>query len=186
MAVITAAELQQRFPEFAEQQPAVINPIILQAERQTPASVWGNSGFRVDGIAYLSAHLLATRIVQIGSQIGAPSGAALAVGLDSTHYGQEYKRLRDSIVAIGFASFDYTSEVVDYEPTLPPPPSLLPNESRTANTATASYFGTAPGGTDESSLGWTIVRYVFNNAGVLQTRATASGSWANRASLPYS
>lgn len=107
MALFDATSLCERFPEFGEQPAGVITPIIAQAERETPASVWGNGGMRIDGVAYLSAHLLASRISQIGSQVGAPSGTALGGGLDSTLYGQEYKRLRDSIAVVGFTDSYY-------------------------------------------------------------------------------
>ena len=103
MALLDNADFTTRFPEFGEQQPDVITAVIAKAERDTPADVWDNPDIRIDAVAYLAAHLLAQRIMQIGLQVGATSGQPLAVGYDSTLYGQEYKRMRDTLPVCGFA-----------------------------------------------------------------------------------
>lgn len=54
-----------------------------------------------------------------------------------------------------------------------------------ASATTTIYHGRAPAGTAESATGWTVVRTTFSALGALQTTATGSGAWANRASLTY-
>ena len=100
--LLTSATFLDRFPEFGEQQATVINMMIDKAERDTPAEVWDNAGIRTDAVAYLTAHLLAQRVTQIGMQVGSPSGQSMGVGYDATLYGQEYKRMRDCLPVCGF------------------------------------------------------------------------------------
>jgi hypothetical protein len=99
-----------RFPEFGEQQVTVIDAMIDKAERDTPADVWSDAGIRTDAVAYLTAHLLAQRVTQIGMQVGAPSGQAMGEGYSATLYGQEYKRMRDCLPVCGFA-YSSTSDL---------------------------------------------------------------------------
>jgi hypothetical protein len=62
--------------------------------------------------------------------------------------------------------------------------SLVRIDTSTANTI---YTGKAPAGTDESATGWTIKRTTYSTLGVRLTGPlTATGIWANRASLTYS
>jgi len=103
--LLTEATFKERFPEFGEQQLAVVDTTINKAERDVPANVWGNEDIRRDAVAYLTAHLLALRVMQIGMQVGAPSGQSLGAGLDSTLYGQEYKQMRDCLPVCGFALY---------------------------------------------------------------------------------
>jgi hypothetical protein len=81
MAVPSANAFLLRFPEFGIS--------------------WGDA--QTDAVSYLAAHLLATRITQIGLQIEAKSGSPTGDGLSSTMYGQEYKRLLESRPISGFA-----------------------------------------------------------------------------------
>lgn len=89
-----------RFPEFAQTDPNSIYYALVEADRQTSPTVWGYT--RNDGLNYLAAHLLASRVQAVGEMIGAPVGPSIGTGLDSTRYGQEYKRLRDSLPITGF------------------------------------------------------------------------------------
>lgn len=108
--LLTSPTFLDRFPEFAEQQVTVINATIDKAERDTPAEVWADSGIRTDAVAYLTAHLLAQRITQIGMQVGSPSGQVIGAGYDATLYGQEYKRMRDCLPVCGF-NYSSTSDL---------------------------------------------------------------------------
>lgn len=89
-----------RFPEFATESPDVIYFNLAQAARQTPPQVWGLQQF--DASAFLAAHLLASRVHAVGSMIGAPIGQAAGMCLESTLYGQEYCRIRDTLPISGF------------------------------------------------------------------------------------
>jgi hypothetical protein len=108
-ALLTDSTFLVRFPEFGEQQVSVINLLIDKAERDTPADPWDDVGIRTDAVGYLTAHLLALRITQIGLQVGSPSGPPTGMGYDSTLYGQEYKRMRDCLPVCGFAYSDSSS-----------------------------------------------------------------------------
>lgn len=101
MAVPSTNQFLARFPEFGELAGTVVDGAIAEASRVTPSTVW--SATQTEAISYLAAHLLATRSMQIGIQVGAPSGSPIGQQLDSTLYGQEYRRLRDSLAITGFA-----------------------------------------------------------------------------------
>ena len=92
-----------RFPEFNEQSSSVVSAAVAEAQRFCPTTGWKNSGIRDDAVNYLAAHILATRTVQIGTQVGTVSGSPFGKGVESTLYGQEYKRLLDSLPHCGFA-----------------------------------------------------------------------------------
>ena len=100
MTVPTASEFTLRFPEFGEQPLAVVESALAEAGRFTQASVWGDR--HTDAVNYLAAHLLSSRVTQIGSQIGVPATNAQGQLLMSTLYGQEYTRLRDTLPLTGF------------------------------------------------------------------------------------
>jgi hypothetical protein len=102
MAVPTYAEFIARFPEFGEQPEALVTTVIEEAADATPELTWGSALLRTRGIRYLTAHILATRTMQIGAQVDSPSGAPLGINLDATLYGQEYKRVRDNLPFCGF------------------------------------------------------------------------------------
>jgi hypothetical protein len=101
MAVPSANAFLLRFPEFGEQSLSVVEGALAEAGRYTPSISWGDA--QTDAVSYLAAHLLATRITQIGLQIEAKSGSPTGDGLSSTMYGQEYKRLLESRPISGFA-----------------------------------------------------------------------------------
>lgn len=100
MAVPTTAEFLARFPEFLHQDRGVVESCIAEASRSTPDSIWEPRTF--DAINYYAAHLLATRTMQIGNQIGSTTGTPTGLGLDSTLYGQGYKTIRDSLGVCAF------------------------------------------------------------------------------------
>lgn len=102
MAVPTATAFRLRFPEFGEQSLSVVEGALAEAGRYTPESVWGI--FHTDAVSYLAAHILGSRITQIGQQVGAISGNPQGQVLLSTLYGQEYTRLRDSLPLTGFVA----------------------------------------------------------------------------------
>lgn len=101
MATPTASEFLLRFPEFGEQSSSVVEAALTDAAALTPEDVWSTN--QSAAISYLAAHLLATRTMQIGAQVGAPSGSALGEGIRSTHYGQSYMALREALPLTGFA-----------------------------------------------------------------------------------
>lgn len=101
MAVPSADDFLLRFPEFGEQSLSVIDGALAEAGRSVASAVWG--ACHTDGVSYLAAHLLATRTMQIGLQVGAMSGSPTGQGFDSTLYGQEYRRLLNALPLCGFA-----------------------------------------------------------------------------------
>ena len=74
---------------------------LAEAGRSAPADSWGTT--HTDAVSYLAAHLLATRSMQIGQQVGSPAGNPMGVQLESTLYGQEYRRLLAQLPISGFA-----------------------------------------------------------------------------------
>lgn len=101
MTVPSTDDFLQRFPEFGEQSPWIVDGALAEASRSISAAVWGT--VHTEAVSYLAAHLLASRTVQIGLQVGAISGNPLGEGLVSTLYGQEYKRLMATLPLSGFA-----------------------------------------------------------------------------------
>jgi hypothetical protein len=101
MAVPTSSAFLLRFPEFGEQLLSVVEGALTEAGRSAPATTWGT--VHTEAVSYLAAHLLATRTMQIGQQVGTPSGTPMGIGFATTLYGQEYKRLLDSLPLSGFA-----------------------------------------------------------------------------------
>lgn len=101
MAVPSTSAFLLRFPEFGEQSLSVVEGALTEAGRYASATVFGS--VHTDAVSYLTAHLLATRTMQIGLQIEAKAGAPAGSGFDATLYGQEYKRLLDSRALSGFA-----------------------------------------------------------------------------------
>ena len=100
MSVVTASQFLARFPEFTNVDTTVIEAVLAEVELVVPSSVWGD--WQSMGIKHLAAHSLASRLTQMGLQIGAGSQAS-GTGYQATLYGQEYLRLRDSLPISGFA-----------------------------------------------------------------------------------
>lgn len=101
MTAPTRAEFLVRFPEFGEQSTSVVDGALAEAEHSVPAAVWGTT--HTEAVSYLAAHLLATRTMQIGLQVGTMSGSPTGSLLESSLYGQEYKRLLTQLPISGFA-----------------------------------------------------------------------------------
>ena len=101
MTLPTPQEFLLRFPEFGTQSSAVVEGALEEADRSVPQAIW--STFYTEGVMHLTAHLLSTRIMQLGNQVGTPSGQPMGEGFNSTLYGQTYQRLRDQLPLCGFA-----------------------------------------------------------------------------------
>lgn len=102
MTVPTSSTFLLRFPEFGEQSLSVIEDALAEAGRFTSTAVWGT--FHTDAVAYLAAHILASRTIQIGTQIGAiPAAGGSRDSISSTLYGQEYQRLLNALPLSGMA-----------------------------------------------------------------------------------
>lgn len=101
MTVPSATKFLSRFPEFGELTTNVVDSALEEAGRSCSATVWG--AVHTDGVSQLAAHILATRQMQIGIQVGSPSGTPIGQGFESTLYGQEYGRLLKSLPLCGFA-----------------------------------------------------------------------------------
>lgn len=106
MADPTRTDFLNRFPEFGEQSPDVVEGALNEAIRFCPTTGWNKTNpkqIRNDAIQYLTAHTLAMRTMQIGLQVGSVSGSPTGDRIDATLYGQEYKRLLDSQPHCGFS-----------------------------------------------------------------------------------
>ena len=79
MAVPTSAEFLNRFPEFGELSLPVVERCLAEAGRATASSVWGT--VHTEAVTYLTAHILSTRVMQVGLQVGSQSGQPLGSGL---------------------------------------------------------------------------------------------------------
>lgn len=102
MTVPTSSNFLLRFPEFGEQSLSVTEDALAEAGRFTSTSVWGT--LHTDAVSYLAAHILASRTIQIGTQIGATPGAVVSRdSISSTLYGQEYQRLLNALPLSGLA-----------------------------------------------------------------------------------
>lgn len=101
MAVPTSYEFLTRFPEFGELATAVVEGAITEAGRATPAANWGT--IHTEAVSNLAAHILSTRVMQVGLQVGSQAGQPLGAGLNASLYGQEYERLKGTLSLSGFA-----------------------------------------------------------------------------------
>lgn len=101
MAVPTSAEFLNRFPEFGELSLPVVERCLAEAGRVTASAVWNTT--HTEAVSYLTAHILSTRVMQVGLQVGAQSGQPLGSGLTASLYGQEYERLKGTLPIAGFA-----------------------------------------------------------------------------------
>jgi hypothetical protein len=114
MAVTTAVFLA-RFNEFANLGSQTINACLEQADRETDAAVWGD--LHDDATYWLTAHLLALRIREVGMFTGATPAKQYLNGpqtgsnlpynyaaYSTTLYGQEFMRLEQGRLpsTIGF------------------------------------------------------------------------------------
>ena len=101
MAVPTFVEFLIRFPEFGELSLPVVQSALTEAGRSTPAAKWGT--IHTEAVSNLAAHILSTRVMQIGLQVGSQSGQPLGTGLTASLYGQESERHKGTLALSGFA-----------------------------------------------------------------------------------
>ena len=101
MTVPTSYEFLNRFPEFGELSLAVVEGALVEAGRATPATNWGAT--HTEAVSYLAAHILSTRVMQVGLQVGSQAGQPLGTGFAASLYGQEYERLKGMLALSGFA-----------------------------------------------------------------------------------
>jgi hypothetical protein len=101
MTAPTTSAFLLRFPEFSEQSLSVVEGALAEAGRTAPSANWGAT--HTEAVSYLAAHLLATRTMQLGLQVGTMSGSPTGSLLESSLYGQEYKRLLSQLPLSGFA-----------------------------------------------------------------------------------
>lgn len=94
------ADFIQRFPEFVEQSDPVVTAALDEAARTMSPSMWGDRF--IDGQLYLAAHIIAGRVMQIGSLIGMQTTQMMPMDLDSTMYGKAYLRLINTLPISGF------------------------------------------------------------------------------------
>ena len=55
----------------------------------------------------MAAHIIAIQLAQMGVQIGATEGKVYGKGLEATQYGQEFKRMLETVagsLSIGFVA----------------------------------------------------------------------------------
>ena len=100
MTVPTLAEFLGRFPDLAIHSEEVINPALATAGRVCSEPIWGQ--LHSDGAAYYAAHLITSRVREVGQTLGKPSGQPSGEVTKSTYYGQQYEALRGLLPATGF------------------------------------------------------------------------------------
>lgn len=99
---VTYASFLERFPEFTPHPSGIVNGAITEASYDASADVFGDQTDRA--VKFLAAHIVAIQLAQMGIQIGATDGKVYGEGLDASQYGQEFKRLLNSLppTAVGF------------------------------------------------------------------------------------
>jgi hypothetical protein len=100
---VTYANFLERFPEFTPHPSGIVNGAITEATADASADVFGSQTDRA--VKHLAAHIIAIQLAQMGIQIGATEGKVYGEGLDATQYGQEFKRMLQTVAgssSIGF------------------------------------------------------------------------------------
>jgi hypothetical protein len=100
---VTYATFLDRFPEFTPHPSGIVNGAIDEATADASADVFGSQTDRA--VKHLAAHIIAIQLAQMGIQIGATEGKVYGNGLDATQYGQEFKRMLETVAgasSIGF------------------------------------------------------------------------------------
>jgi len=98
---VTYSSFLERFPEFTPHPSGIVNGAIEEATADV-GSLFGDQSDRAT--KHLAAHIVAIQLAQMGIQIGATEGKVYGEGLDATQYGQEFKRLLNTIPSssVGF------------------------------------------------------------------------------------
>jgi hypothetical protein len=102
---VTYASFLERFPEFTPHPSGIVNGALLEATADASEDVFGNQTDRA--VKHLTAHIVAIQLAQMGIQIGATEGKVYGKGLEATQYGQEFKRMLETItgsLSIGFVA----------------------------------------------------------------------------------
>jgi hypothetical protein len=99
---VTYENFLERFPEFTPHPSGIVNGAITEATFDASEDVFGEQTDRA--VKFLSAHIIAIQLAQMGIQIGATEGKVYGEGLDATQYGQEFKRMLNTLPSssIGF------------------------------------------------------------------------------------
>ena len=99
---VTYVSFLERFPEFTPHPSGIVNGAISEATYDASADVFGEQTDRA--VKFLSAHIIAIQLAQMGIQIGATEGKVYGEGLDATQYGQEFKRMLNTLPSssVGF------------------------------------------------------------------------------------
>jgi len=99
---VTYESFLERFPEFTPHPSGIVNGAITEASFDASEDVFGDQTDRA--VKFLSAHIIAIQLAQMGIQIGATEGKVYGEGLDATQYGQEFKRMLNTLPSssIGF------------------------------------------------------------------------------------
>lgn len=99
---VTYASFLERFPEFTPHPSGIVNGAISEATFDASEDVFGAQTDRA--VKFLAAHIVAIQLAQMGIQIGATEGKVYGEGLDASQYGQEFKRMLNSLPdsAVGF------------------------------------------------------------------------------------
>lgn len=100
---VTYATFLERFPEFTPHPSGIVNGAIAEASYDASSDVFGDQTDRA--VKFLAAHIIAVQLAQMGIQIGATEGKVYGNGLEATQYGQEFKRMLDTVAGsttVGF------------------------------------------------------------------------------------
>ena len=98
---VTYATFLDRFPEFSPHPSGIVNGAISEATYDASEDLFGDQTDRA--VKFLAAHIIAIQLAQMGVQIGATDGKVYGEGLDASQYGQEFKRMLNSLPnAVGF------------------------------------------------------------------------------------
>jgi hypothetical protein len=92
-----------RFPEFTPHPADIVDGAISEATADASADVFGDQTDRA--VKHLAAHIIAIQLAQMGIQVGATDGKVYGKGLEATQYGQEFKRMLETVAGsftIGF------------------------------------------------------------------------------------
>lgn len=102
---VTYKTFLSRFPEFTPHPPGIVNGALSEATADASVDVFGDQTDRA--VKHLTAHIVAIQLAQMGVQIGATDGKTYGKGLEATQYGQEFKRMLETVagsLSIGFVA----------------------------------------------------------------------------------
>ena len=100
---VTASGFLERFPEFIPHPSGIVNGAIEEATADVGSGIFGDQTDRA--IKHLAAHIIAIQLAQMGVQIGATDGKVYGKGLEATQYGQEFKRMLETVSGASVVGF---------------------------------------------------------------------------------